>query len=52
MYGDWKGVPRNTSPDLADLFDGYYGSKYTQNDIRKGLNAIIGRSRSRKYSSS
>ena len=41
MYGDWHGIRRNTSPDIAAMLDGELGTNYTYDDIRKGLNAII-----------
>ena len=41
MYGDWHGIKRFTSPEIAALLDGEYGAKYQKEDIRKGLNAII-----------
>lgn len=39
--GTWKGQQRVISDDLAELLDGENGTKYSYEDIRKGLKAII-----------
>ena len=39
---EWKGYKRQASEDVANLLDGYtLGTKYTKDQLREGLNAII-----------
>lgn len=39
---EWKGYKRQASEDVANLLDGYtLGTKYTKDQLRDGLNAII-----------
>lgn len=38
---EWIGAERQTSPEIEALLDGDLGVKYSYEDIRKGLNAII-----------
>lgn len=39
---EWHGYKRQASEDVANLLDGYtLGSKYTKDQLREGLNAII-----------